>query len=169
MAKITVVVDMSRLRRVAAAVRDQDGPLRKVYKQWAARMRGFLQERFDTFSKGGGDWAPLAVSTIKGRRKGKKKSKKGPTILRDTGILFAALQPEFVGTPGAVEEDVPFGVMVGYGGPAPHGDGPVSIAEIAGFHQLGGPNLPRREIIVDPSPSVLTSMAGDMERALRTL
>lgn len=173
MARVTVKVDLKKLREVAKAVQDQGGPLRKVYKQWAARYRGFLHERFDTFSKGGGDWAPLAEATKKGRkRKGtpKKGKKQRFSILRDTGMLFAALQPAFVGQPGALEEEVPFGVRVGFGGPASHGeDSMITVADIAAFHQAGGPNLPQRMIIVGPDQELLDDMAGDMARAIKDL
>lgn len=41
--------------------------IRNAFSQWAARYRGAMQERFDIFSKGGGDWKPLARSTIMAR------------------------------------------------------------------------------------------------------
>lgn len=192
--RLTVTTDLTRLRRVRKIVADEilradpAGPLRKVFKQWAARARSFLQERFDDYSKGGGDWLPLAQSTIEGRRGGTSKNKKRSSlarlkggglgramrkgspvvvsILRDKGQLFAALSPAFVGAPGAVEEDVPFGVRIGFGGSAKHEDSDVTIADIASFHQEGGARLPQRMLIVPPSESVQEMMAGDLRRAL---
>lgn len=158
-----------------------------VFKQWAARYRGFAQERFDAFSKGAGDWVPLALSTVQGRRKGKGKTKRMSlardtsrggrlvsaggafSILRDTGLLFAALTPEFQAKPGQLEVGIPFGVRVGIGGPGKPPDGKATLADIAGFHQTGGGRLPKREIIVPPNENVQVAMAGDLENAIRKL
>ena len=153
-----------------------NGPIRKALKQWGARYRSFAQERFDQYSKGGGDWPPLSLFTILGRRKGPRKRKKETkkpivkhAILRDTGTLFAALAPTFSNKPGAVEEQIPFGIRVGYGGPIRHGKGAATIAEIAAAHQTGGPKLPQRKIIVDPQGNVIAAMTADMQRAIDSM
>lgn len=85
---------------------DVDDAVAIVAAKWGVRYRSFIQERFDTYSKGGGDWPPLKASTVKARRSGKKSKKKKPkaTILRDTSTLFTALQPQFAGAPGAIEQ-----------------------------------------------------------------
>lgn len=242
MAHASVQVDLGRLKRLAAVVEgdlanSSDGPVRKAMRQWAARYRAFLQERFDKYSKGGGDWPPLKYKRKRGgKSKGKVKSSKPQktkhstgsssaeenpneelsktglfklkfkvaarlfkedildlkkellgggkskgsgksgkskgnrtSILRDTGTLFAALQPVFAGSPGAIEEHTPFGVMVGYGGTMKHPSGNATIADIASFHQEGAGNLPVRRIIVPPDDATQTLMAGDMRRALDEL
>lgn len=183
MASGDVQVNLEPLRRFAATVTGDlrgvgNGPIRKAIKQWAVRYRAFVQERFDAFSKGGGDWPPLAASTIRRRRKGKKIRMttmsgqsdrfqvRTASILRDTGTLFQALEPVFKHKPGALELRIPFGVRVGYGGPARHPGGKATIADIARFHQEGKGKLPKRRIIVDPPPHLVQLMAGDMERAL---
>lgn len=143
------------------------GFVRDAIKQWAARYRSFVQLRFARFSKGGGNWKPLASSTIKARRKGKRKGARRAAILRDTSTLFAALDPTFTKRPGQLEKNIPFGVRVGYGGPARHPKGKATIADIASFHQTGGPHLPQREIIVQPDTRTLNAMAEDMARAFR--
>lgn len=225
-----------------------NGPIRAALKQWAAIYRAFLQERFDRLSKsgGGGEWAPLARSTIMRRRTGKsvgrfkkdgkpatqgqrirfledrtKRSAAGLTqkadritdlrkqgkaatkafraaverfakaeaktlkqassakkesqsilasgtvsILRDTGLLFNAVNPAFSGKPGQLQEDIPFGVRVGFGGPGRHPDGTATIADIASFHQEGGPHLPQRKIVVPPDDSTTRKMADVMQRAM---
>lgn len=219
-ASITVKIKLRRLERfksqVAADLQNStQGPVRKALKQWAVRYRSFLQERFDAYSKGGGDWPPLSPATIARRRSGsasktKKKTKPPPkqgaissffqyvlgkktteskkpekkkkkvskkpakkkeklvAILRDLGILYAVLSPTFSGKPGSLEVHEPFGVTIGYGGPHKHGDGKVTIADIASFHQTGD-GVPQRKIIVPPVTSVLTLMADDMRRALRKM
>lgn len=178
-------------------------PIQAALTQWAARYRGFAQRRFDKFSKGGGDWPPLTLGTIRARRSGKgaksrsslariavKKNgrvvghrlgaatrRKGNqlvnvtvSLLRDKGLLFAALNPTFGAAPGAVEQKRGLSVLVGYGGPARHGvGGSATIADIASFHDVGSGHLPKRQIIVPPDASVLSSMANDMQRALGRL
>lgn len=91
------------------------------------------------------------------------------TILRDTGILFAALQPVFVNAPGQLQERIDHGIRVGFGGPGRHPEGGPTIADIAAFHDAGGGNLPQREIIVDPDQATIDGMRSDAERALAKL
>ena len=172
------------------------GPIRDALLQWGVRYRSFAQERFDRFSKGGGDWKPLSKSTLHARRRkgfkvyrrnkaGKRvrrgvrrgaKSEVGqrPAILRDTGSLFNALEPQAIGKPGALQQRIPYGIRVGFGGPAkPRAmrgkKSKATIAEIASYHQKGSGRLPKREIIVDPPRQVTERMADDMERALARL
>jgi len=173
-----VRLNLEPLRRFAAAIRGDlrrtsNGPVRRAMRQWAARYRSFAQQRFDRYSKGGGDWPPLAASTKRRRqkaRKGSKGRKKGAarsfSILRDNDLLFEALETPWTSKPGALQEDISFGIRVGYGGPARHPGGKASIADIAGFHDTGAGNLPRRQIIDVPDARTLVAMANDTERAL---
>lgn len=200
-----VEVDLGQLRSLKSTIDAQlehGAYFDQVFQLWAYRYRSYTQLRFDTFSKGGGDWQKLAASTIAKRRKGKqpkqpekkksnlqasrddqkaKKETKKPkqaasvSILRDTGTLFAALSPTFVGSPGAIQERIRYGIRVGYGGPQKHigFDGKASlatVADIAAFHQKGNPpHLPKREIIVDPPESLIAQMIKDMQEALDKL
>jgi hypothetical protein len=82
--------------------------------------------------------------------------------------LFEALSPT-LGTPGQLQEDIPFGVRVGYGGPAMHPGGKITIAGLAAIHQGGLGHVPKREIIVPPDDRTISLMAGDMQRAIRKL
>lgn len=148
--------------------RSGNGPIRVAMKHWAKRYRSFAQERFVRFSRGGGDWPPLRPQTVARRRKGKGA---GPVavILKDTDTLSKALIPEWSAKPGAIQLDIPFGVRVGYGGPARHAKGgKATIADIARFHHEGAGRLPKREIIVEPPTGhrIYHQMAGDMERAM---
>lgn len=171
----TVRLNLKPLKRFAAAIRADlrltgNGPVRRAMRQWAERYRSFAQLRFDSFSKGGGDWAPLKESTKKRRRKARKGRLKGAarsfSILRDNNLLFPALTPVWNRKPGALQKDITFGVRVGYGGPAKYPGGKATIADIATFHDTGAGNLPKRQIIVVPDAKTLTAMAGDMERGL---
>lgn len=186
MVNATVTVNLEPLKRFACVIADDlrrsgTGPIRDALRQWAVRYRSAMQERFVEQSRGGGEWPPLKEIT-KQRRRGtqqgprKKRGKRGSehaatgtfAILRDTGTLFNALSPAFSGKPGQLQEDIEFGVRVGYGGPMRYekGKAPATIADIARFHQTGAGRLPIRKILVDPPASCLAGMVADMERAI---
>ncbi len=69
-----VTVNVGRIEGFRHAIRtemigdDNAGPIRTAMHQWGVRYRSFLQRRFLAFSRGGGDWPPLAASTIRARR-----------------------------------------------------------------------------------------------------
>lgn len=191
-----VEIDLKPLHKFQAQLnadlsRSANGPVRQAVHQWAARFRSFTQERFDRFSKGGGSWPALALSTIARRRRGKtgrqtnrnslaRDTRRGGrlvaaggvySILRDTGQLFAALTPFFSRKPGQLQQDIPFGVRVGVGPDLYDSTSTqaVTIQQIAQWHQEGAGHLPKREIIVPPDERTVSQMAADMERAIRRL
>ncbi len=61
------------------------------------------------------------------------------------------------------------GVLVGIGGSAAHPSGLATITQIAAWHQDGSGNNPKREIIVEPPPSVIDGCAKDMGEALEKM
>lgn len=165
MLDMQVVIDLLRLRMWGRSIDDEihnrsSGSLTTVFKKWAVRYRSFIQLRFDKASKGDGTWQPLSQRTIRTRRK------RSSTVLRDKGLLFAALTPIWEAPPGSVNILIDGGVRVGYGGSEPHSGGMLTIAQIAQFHQDGNANLPKREIIVDPSQAVIDACALDLEKEL---
>lgn len=199
---------LAAFRKACAEAADAPagGPLRDAWTQVAVRYRAFIQERYSEYSRGGGNWAPLAESTIRKRtnapvtrlhtaiRQGLRltaaqyakrlkaarakaarhwnKHLSGEarfSILIDTGILFAATSPVFTNAPGQYEEEVPGGIIVGFGGPEAHPDGGPTIADIASFHQTGGGTLPQRKIIVPPAQVVKDDMVKYLERGLKRM
>ena len=136
--------------------------MNKTLTQWAVRYRSWAQQRFNSFSRGGGNWKPLAPSTIK-RRRGAGKM---VSILRDIGLLFGALAPAFQNAPGQFEARGPWRVEVGYGGNHKYPNGNVTIADIASFHHFGTSRIPKREIIVDPPSTLVQQMREDARRNL---
>lgn len=162
-----VVVNLVPLKEFRGVVQSDlagatNGPVRRAFKQWGYRYRTWAQQRFDAYSKGGGDWPPL-------KTKRKRGELAAASILRDTNTLFTALDPTFSNKPGQLEEKIPFGIRVGFGGPHRHPSGTATIADIAMFHDQGMGNNPQRQIIVDPPVQVVLQMARDMERGLATL
>lgn len=111
----------------------------RMYDQWAKRYEVFVRRRFNAYSRGGGDWPALALSTVRARRAAGRGSlgaagsndrsslarKAGRlvdagrtvTILKDTGALFNALT---IAAPGNIKTFIPNGVRFGIGGPAIH-------------------------------------------------
>lgn len=158
-----VVIKLNGLKRFRSDVtqNQSEGPIRTAIRQWGFRYRGAMQERFVRYSRGGGDWPPLKFK----RKRGEKKR---AAILRDTNTMFGALNPAFINAPGQYQEDIHFGVKVGYGGPSGYvkGKSAATVADVAEFHQTGAGFLPVRKTIVVPEPRVISSMANDMKRAL---
>ena len=183
-----VTIDLTALKNLRKAVQrglrsaGGSGPIRKAFNQWAFIYRSFLHERFDKFSKGGGNWAGLSPATKRARKKSKKgKNKRGKktkaaipagetfSILRNDGLLYNALQPSLSGKrPGALKKHIAFGVRVGYGGSSKHPSGKgLTIQQIASYHQSGGGRLPQRQIIVDPDGKTQKRMREIMAAAMR--
>ena len=195
---LKVRIDVSGLRAMLRKL-DATPPspiVAKMYKQWAVRYRRGTRRRFLNASRGDGTWAPLAESTIRRRRhgggavnangkirrisgggkRGVKAMRKAlasgggqVAILRDLNKLYDATEPVFGNAPGAWEQLVRHGIQVGFGGPARHPSGTATIADIAAFHQFGGPKLPKREILVSPNAQTMQGMEGDAVRAMSAL
>lgn len=173
MIEVTVNVDLEPLKRFNTQLSSDlrgstSGPIRAAMRQWGARYRAFVQERFASYSRGGGAWPPLKASTKRGRRKARRGAKgtRSFGILRDTGTLFNALTPVFSAKPGQLQKDIPFGVRVGYGGASRHPTAKASVHDLAVFHQTGAGVLQKREIIVQPDSRTVSLMAEDMDRAI---
>lgn len=54
--------------------------MERCFSQWAAMYRAWSQERFSTYSRGGGDWPPLAESTIKARYRRLHRAKRNRAV-----------------------------------------------------------------------------------------
>lgn len=52
----------------AAPASGGNNPFDRMFTQWDAIYSAFSRKRFNQFSRGGGDWPALALSTIQGRR-----------------------------------------------------------------------------------------------------
>ncbi len=52
-------------------------PVQDMFNVWGRRIEAFTKKRFEVFSRGGGDWPPLALSTVRKRR--------GPRMDSETG------------------------------------------------------------------------------------
>jgi len=157
--------DLTGLKNLRRHSRAQSGPFRRMWKQIGAIYLGFIRRRFTAFSRGGGDWADLAPSTKRGRRK----AKRGTTgarrfaILRDTSLLVNALA---VGAPGGLLERHGRGIRVGFSN-RKHPDSDFTFADLADTHQRGNPsgNLPARPILVEPDERTKRTMRRTISAA----
>jgi hypothetical protein len=184
---VKVKVDLSGLKKfqdlIDKGLRRKSGPVHDALTQWIRRYRGAMSERFDTFSRGGGDWPALAQSTINARRHGTSKSGgRGKTgaralkkeqatgggqvsILRDTGMIFNALDPAGRRA-GNWDDYIANGVEVGFGGSAVHKGTSLTIAQIAAYHQEGTSRMKARKILVSPDEHTQDLMCQDMRMAV---
>lgn len=167
-----VEIDASRLVRFGAefnaAIRAPGGgpqPMKDAYKQMGVIYMGYTRDRFERFSRGGGNWKPLSASTLKRRRKGTKTqgakrasatakilaargvpNAGAAAILRDRGILFNSITT-------FESQDIPGGIRVG------------SNVKYGEYHDRGGKNgrPPQRQIFVDPDPPTQAQMNTRLE------
>lgn len=146
---------------------NEDRLKRTALKLMSERYLAFLLRRFVNSSRGGGEWPPLALKTIKARRKGVKIKKgnaeqvsighhfKNVAILTDTGTLRNALDinKRFVGSERKIsvvgsraEVTVGFSRSMMHPPPTdrrkdrskPRKPGtPITISELAAIHHYG--------------------------------
>lgn len=153
---------------------------------WVSIYAAFVRKRFAIFSRGGGDWPALALSTIKARRKGKGKAKSSSlardtskagaplvsagggsyAILRDTGLLFAQLAPQFMPVTSFQRTGNSFVATVTMNGMTKYPDGKVTVTDVIGFHNVGAGRLPKRKILEVPDASTKKTMGKVMARAI---
>jgi len=159
---------LKQLKRVLLAVgsNSQNPIVVQMYKNWTRIVRTYLHNRFTVFSRGGGDWPPLAKRTVD--------RKKSSLILIETNTLINALDPGKYNAPGSYARRQGDGIVIGYGGSVIHPTAAKSgrsftIQQIAEFHQEGGPRLPRRRIIVGPDRETVVQVTTEVNRAMLAL
>lgn len=181
MAKATrtnVKLDLRPLRRFERAFRTgmagQAGPIDDFYKQAGTRILAMNDRRYSTLSRGGSfqgeNWEPLAPSTLRGkRRKRRRRTARGPrkvATLIDTGTTKNALTR---GAPGNVMRRVRNGIELGIGGGGTHPAGP-TIGQIAAWHHRGAGRLPQRRVVTaNLDAATRRGIQSDADRALRRL
>lgn len=190
MANVRVKLDLATLDRLRRAAADplSSPSVSDALTQIGGRMETFTKRRFDKNSRGGGDWKPLAASTIAGRRPpnprnrsrdsalsvGRTRSGKlKPTnrrvaILVDTRQMRKGLE---LGFPGNVRAKFAasgrFGVRYGIQGG--NHKGGMTIGRLASIHHNGNARLPARKIVVRPDAATVSRMTNDLRNAIRKI
>lgn len=169
MAETTIKLNLGPLHHLQRGIQSGgSGPIDAFRKRMAVRYLTQLRRDFATASSGGGDWPPLKAST-KRRRRGARRSSRGPrtfSILRNTGTLFNAL---LVGGLGNVIRPIRNGVRVGLGGGASHPGAPMTIGRLARIHDQGAGNNPQRRIIREPNARTRAAILADARYAFGRL
>ena len=114
----------------------------------------YLKRRYETQSRGGGEWPDLAPSTLTRKRYGKKKGAKAENarILRNLGLLLNALN---IGAAGnAARQTGPTRYEFGFAD-APHGAGGPPYRQLAIWHDQGTSRMPQRQILVLPDDATV--------------
>jgi hypothetical protein len=143
------------------------GPVRQGLGDAVDRFEAWLRRRFDRLSRGGGEWPPLAPSTLRrklasgrttissGRRvNNRARTAAAGRILVETGALRESL--EFSGK-NHVRMSIPNGIRTGSKDP-----------KIA-YHQFGTSRIPARTVYVPPTPEVARLMAADFAVGIRKM
>lgn len=157
-------------RLIMAGARRKSGPIHAMFNTWGERYLHWSRQRYRRASGGGGEWVPLAASTIAARR-AKPRTHKRKRIMHDkilwvTKTLYGSLHR---GRPGNVFKRDGNGITVGIGGNARHPEARVSIARLAAWHHEGAGHLPARPILVVPPAEVRALMVQDAKAAFQQL
>lgn len=147
---LSIKINLDGIKHLKQKLTNNPSMMGEIRAAWALLYRSFVRRRFDTYSKGGGDWPALAPSTLRRRRRGRGRGQ--AAILRDSGRLFASFQPS-LGASGSIQSlDKPLGVEVFLGG--------TPLSTIASYHDAGSARLPQRQIMVEPPESEKDKMAN---------
>lgn len=162
MARRFVNVNLNPLRKYRKDLRQElltGTDSNNMLVSFGRRYLAFIRERFRVNRAGGGDWKPLAPSTLKqgGPRRG---------ILDVTGAVFNALR---IGQPGNLFQRIQYGIRVGFGGDAKHPDANATIAQVAIWQDQGTAHVPQRQIIVPPDAALKKQMQDDAKRTVQRL
>lgn len=139
-----------------------------AFKQASAQeYRGFLFERFDKFSRGGGNWKHTKRFRQQPKRRGGQfklaGGRKGANlILRDTHTLYRALTPVYSKRPGQYQALSGNRIIVGIkGGKHPKFKG--GVGRLAAIHHFGKGRMPKRTIMVMPPRDMQRKWARDLK------
>lgn len=153
---------MSGAKKLVRGLKHGSGHIDRALKQIGIYYLGFTKRRFYQYSRGGGDWEPLAESTLRQRRG----SGKGAAILRDTGLLFNAIGNSGRPKAGAQLQKKGKKIRVGWDERTQHRYAQMTFAELADIHQRGRGNVPARKLLVEPDSQTKQRMRRALSRAV---
>lgn len=140
--------------------------LNAILQEWAQLYRAEMLERFETLTRGGGEWPYLKFVRPKNRMAGTTNPRE-QNILWDEGFLVGSLQPEFqiANSNGGREEIRGNCVTIGFSKTVKHRKGQLTVQDIADRHQAGR-GVPQRRILISPSNELVEKMLQWGQEAL---
>ena len=137
-----VELDVSELSGLLEKFARRGRSFREITPQVAEILVTAVDDEFDTEGQSSGGWAPLAPSTVAGRRKGGL----GAKILQDSSNLVGNIRPDYGSDYGEAATDVPYAI----------------------FHVSSAPRkkLPKRDFLAVDRPDVLEEIANVLGYAL---
>ena len=159
------------LRQFVADVSGSGPEMNQLFESIGGIYLDQLQRQYKANSAGGGDWPAVKKATEKAQFKRKKarKGHKGPRkkgILIDDGILEGALTP---GARGNEFRLIPHGIRVGFSQTI-HGAGSsITVNELAQIHDQGKGDMPKRQILNEPTSATVGRIETAVRRALAAL
>lgn len=137
--------------------RRQSSELRVAADLIRKDIEGFLIKRFNIFSKGGGEWPPLAESTV--RRKGHSK------ILIETGDLLKGVKQ---GLYQRITWSGPWlTITLRMRARRKHKPSGLPIQELIEIHQRGLGRVPKRKVLVGPDSVTRAKVERRLKTAMR--
>lgn len=140
---------MEKILRVASG--GDQVVIGKVIDRWRVIYGKYIFDRFNKYARGGGDWPPLAESTVKRKRRNKN------LILVHTGALRIGLFPARLSLHGLRQDNGKFTVTATYVN---------NRTDVMEFHQEGEGGLPKREIVVEPDARTKREMSVEGKKIL---
>jgi hypothetical protein len=168
-----VTVNLGKTKALIAAVNGRSPALMKWKRQAAEAYRSQIFNRFNRFSRGGGDWKQTARSRANSTVKRKGRKIKGADgrlrnafILRKTHTLFKAWSPVWRNLPGQYQRITEDSVEVGVKG-GRHPEAPFSVGRLASIHNFGEGNMPKRQMMVKPNKATTDLMIKRLDKLLK--
>lgn len=160
--RVRVKVDLSQLTKyVDILTKAGNSGWNQIMIKWIVRYKKFAQAQFNLNSSGGGAWPPLKLPI---RKRVKKRSRQ---ILRDSDTLKATLDPiptlDHNPAPGILTTRFGNSLRIQFGGAAKHPYSRLTVARLATVHHLGLGNVPKREILIEPTEEIQKRCVQDVK------
>lgn len=158
--KTSFRLDLGDLKKLVSDVDAARGVIEGAWWEIAEIYRAFILRRYKSFSKGGGNWPPLAEATVK--------AKGSSAILIDTGVMVGALKIKYDDAPGALQRlfSNRKGIRVGFSRDPHPSAGGLTVADLASIHHLGQGRVPKRTILIQPDDKTIGQMVKAIEKAI---
>lgn len=148
---VKVIINLNgRVQRLVEIVEGDQKALNPVFKAMDQTYRAFTRLRWRKFSRGGGNWKPLARATVK--RKGHDR------ILFDTELAYDSVSPEFEEVFSIQpNKRTQYKAVVTFGSREVYPSG-ITVNQVMSYHQEGTSRMPARKVLVSPDTRTKLNM-----------